>query len=246
MWAYDQGVVVVAAVGNGGIDTDVTPIYPACFDVEVGKNIVIGVAATDQDDHKADFSNFGITCTDIAAPGVDVFASVYHNSSDLAFITAYASPWEGTSIAAPMVSGAAALLKSAFPSLTPDQVRNALKLSVDPVAETSLLARLRLGAGRVNLARALQYASVFVGKGRVGSSNSSVHNPESFVVAQAQGSEPLVRRMNGRGEVLAEFQAYHPDFRGGVRLAMGGCRWRWGGGDRDGRGSQRWATGSDF
>lgn len=220
-WAYDQGVVVVAAIGNGGVDTDVTPIYPACFDVEVGKNIVIGVAATDQNDHKADFSNFGTTCTDIAAPGVDVFASVYHDATDLAFITAYASPWEGTSIAAPMVSGAAALLRSAFPSLTPDQVRNALKLSVDPVAETSLEARLRLGAGRMNLARALEDASTFAGKGNRGSSQSSVRSPESFVVAQAEGSEPVVRRLNGRGEILAEFQAYHPDFRGGVRLAMG-------------------------
>ncbi|HLD21188.1 MAG TPA: S8 family serine peptidase, partial [Patescibacteria group bacterium] len=118
-WAYDQGVVIVAAVGNGNIDTDLSPIYPACFDSQISKNAVIGVAATNQDDQKADFSNFGTRCTDIAAPGVDIFASVYHDSEDLAFITAYASPWEGTSLAAPMISGAVALLRSRYPSLTP-------------------------------------------------------------------------------------------------------------------------------
>ncbi|MBI4257293.1 S8 family serine peptidase [Candidatus Uhrbacteria bacterium] len=220
-WAYDQGVVMVAAVGNGNIDTDVTPIYPACFDLEIGKNVVIGVAATDQYDYKADFSNFGTTCTDLTAPGVDIFASVYHNANDLAFITAYASPWEGTSLAAPMVSGAAALLRSAYPSLTPDQVRNVLKLSVDPVAETSLEARLRLGAGRVNLLRALEYATVFAGTGRSTVRNTFQNNPESFVVAQGKGAEPIVRRVNGQGEILVEFLAYSAAFRGGVRLAMG-------------------------
>ena len=234
-WAYDQGVVIVAAVGNGNIDTDLSPIYPACFDSQIGKNAVIGVAATNQDDQKADFSNFGTRCTDIAAPGVDIFASVYHDSEDLAFITAYASPWEGTSLAAPMISGAAALLRSRYPSLTPDQIRNALKLSVDPVAETSLDARKRLGAGRVNLARALEYASNFAGQGSVVSGRSVREPVSSFVVAQQSGAEPLVRRVNGQGEILAEFYAYDVAFSGGVRLAMG---------DVDGDGEEEIVTGA--
>ena len=220
-WAYDQGVVIVAAVGNGNIDTDLSPIYPACFDSQISKNAVIGVAATNQDDQKADFSNFGTRCTDIAAPGVDIFASVYHDSEDLAFITAYASPWEGTSLAAPMISGAVALLRSRYPSLTPDQIRNALKLSVDPVAETSLDARKRLGAGRVNLARALEYASNFAGQGSVVSGRSVREPVSSFVVAQQRGAEPLVRRVNGQGEILAEFYAYDAAFSGGVRPGIG-------------------------
>lgn len=233
-WAYDQGVILVAAVGNGAVDTDATPIYPACFDLEVGKNVVIGVAATDQDDFKADFSNFGTACTDLAAPGVDIFASVYHDSSSLAFITAYASPWEGTSLASPMVSGAAALLRSRYPSLTPDQVRNTLKLSVDSVAETSLEARKQLGAGRLNLSRALEYAATIAGQGRT-TSGSTVTPSGSFVVAQGRGSQPTVRRVTGSGEVLSEFLAYHPEFLGGVRLAVG---------DVDGDGQEEIVTGA--
>ncbi|MBI4435257.1 S8 family serine peptidase [Candidatus Uhrbacteria bacterium] len=234
-WAYDQGVVVVAAIGNGNVDTDTQPIYPACFDAEIGKNVVIGVAATDQEDQKASFSNFGTRCTDLAAPGVDIFASAYHEAERLAFVTAYASPWEGTSIAAPMVSGAAALLRSRYPSLTPDHVRNALKLSVDPVAETSLDARKRLGAGRLNVARALEYAATFAGTSSGATDRSVLEPSESFVVAQHRGAEPTVVRVNGRGEILAQFDAYDPAFRGGVRLAVG---------DVDGDGVEEIVTGA--
>jgi subtilisin family serine protease len=234
-WAYDQGVVIVAAVGNGNIDTDLQPIYPACFDAEIGKNVVIGVAATNTIDQKASFSNYGTTCTDLAAPGTDIFGSVYHDRDTLSFVTSYASPWEGTSMAAPMVSGAAALLRSAYPSLTPEQIRHALKLSVDPVAETSLEARKRLGAGRLNLARAITSAADFAGVGSTASGRSVDEPAASFVVAQQRGSEPRVRRLSSRGETLNEFYAYNPAFMGGVRLAVG---------DVDGDGKEEIVTGA--
>jgi subtilisin family serine protease len=144
-WAVDQGVVVVAAVGNGGRNLDQKPSYPACYDVISGRELVIGVAATDKEDKKAMFSNFGSTCTDLAAPGTNIFSSVYHDPSDPFTSTAYGSPWEGTSIAAPMVSAAVAILKSVYPSLTPAQVALSLKLSVDPVAESSVDAKKQLG-----------------------------------------------------------------------------------------------------
>jgi hypothetical protein len=220
-WAHDEGVVIVAAIGNGNIDTDSTPIYPACFDSEVGRNVVIGVAASDRDDRKASFSNYGAGCVDLTAPGTDIFASVYHDPNILSFITSYASPWEGTSLAAPMVSAAAALLRSSYPSLTPDQIRNVLKLSVDSVGETSLEARKRLGAGRLNLFQALQTAQVFALGSGSGKNNKDQPSSGSLVVAQGRGADSTVRRVDGGGNLLSQFQAYPIGFRGGVNLATG-------------------------
>lgn len=220
-WAHDQGVVIVAAIGNGNIDTDTTPIYPACFDARAGRDIVIGVAATGKDDKKTDFSNFGTTCVDLAAPGTNIFGTAYKDESSILLSTSYGSPWQGTSMSAPMVSGAAALLLSAYPSLTPEQVRLSFKLSVDPVAETSLEARKRLGAGRLNVARALEVASQYANGSSIKTSQRDAHPSQSFVVAQGYGQWPVVRRYDDHGVLYSEFFAYSPDFLGGVHVAMG-------------------------
>ncbi|MHC4624048.1 MAG: S8 family serine peptidase, partial [Planctomycetota bacterium] len=63
-YAYSQGVIMVAAAGNDNTDS---PTYPA------NNDHVIAVAATDSDDQKASFSNYG-DWVDIAAPGVDVLS----------------------------------------------------------------------------------------------------------------------------------------------------------------------------
>ena len=120
-----------------------------------------------------------------------------------------------------MVSAGAALLRSAFPSLTPDQIRNALKLSVDPVAEGSLEARKRLGAGRLNVSRALEMATVFAGVGSGGNFDRQVNPSGSLVVAQGAGSGSMVHRFDDHGTFLDGFSAYPEGFLGGVSLAMG-------------------------
>lgn len=222
-WAHEQGTVVVAAMGNteaGGVDVETSAIYPACLDAALGTDIVIGVTATNTRDEKAYFSNFGSSCADISAPGVDIFGLVYMDERERELQTSYGGPWQGTSTAAAMVSGAAALVRSAYPSLTPEKVQLALQLSVDPLREQDTVVKRAMGSGRLNVARALEVAREFSGSSVI-SARRDVTPSGSFVVAEGSGSAPVVRRFDARGILLAEFLAYDEAFDGGVRLAMG-------------------------
>jgi len=103
-----QGVVVVAAAGNDGLEhID----YPAALPD------VIAVAAVDADLSRAAFSNFGSE-VDVSAPGVALLST---------YGEATFAGWEGTSFAAPLVSAAAAMILEKYPGLTPDQVRRLLR-----------------------------------------------------------------------------------------------------------------------
>ena len=97
--AYEHGVLIVAAMGNGdggghGIDTDERPIYPVCL--EDGEDWVLGVAALTDEFEKADFSNYGRDCTDVSAPGVDIFGSLFTDGDTL--IEEYGGYYNGTSV----------------------------------------------------------------------------------------------------------------------------------------------------
>ncbi len=151
-YAYEQGVVIVAAAGNDDVSLNQRPIYPICYSGE--EDWVLGVSASDDTDAKADFSNFGSDCVDISAPGTDVFSVNYYDPPN-GYDDEYIGGWDGTSLAAPMVSGAAALLLSAYPSMTPTDVMTVLKLSVDPLIGER---RVHMGAGRLNIDSALELA----------------------------------------------------------------------------------------
>lgn len=159
--AYEAGVFVVAATGNNGsrqgTNLDEHPIYPVCMDS--GVNAMFGVGGTDTLDQKAPYANYGRLCTDLVAPAQELFGArpSYLRPSDPSTSTAnYLDGMTGTSLAAPLVSGAAALLKSIRPDLTPTQLGEVLRYSADPIEENlSIEERGRMGAGRLNVARAV-------------------------------------------------------------------------------------------
>ena len=152
--AWNAGLVIVAAAGNDGVDTKLS--YPAAFDN------VISVAAFDEDDRRASFSNFG-SWVDISAPG-NVVLSTYPMSSCVPTTepgnTGCYTWLSGTSMASPHVAGAAALVWSRGDVTSNKQVVDILLRSADPVG----VAPVRLDTwtihGGLNLHNALTYALV--------------------------------------------------------------------------------------
>jgi subtilisin family serine protease len=142
--AKAKDVLFIAAAGNDGTSNDGrNPSYPAAFD----NDNLISVAATDANDKLAFFSNFGVKTTHIAAPGVRVHSTVPKNGY---------KAFSGTSMAAPHVAGAAALIWANNPSMTYKQVKDALLSSVDTRPE---LAEKVSTSGRLNVAKALALQS---------------------------------------------------------------------------------------
>jgi thermitase len=109
--AYGTGANLVAAAGNYNNNIE---RYPAAHE------FVIGVGATNQNDVRAGFSNYG-SWVDVAAPGVDIMTTS---------IGGYASA-EGTSLSAPFVSGLVGLMLSANPSLTQEEIQQKLVTTAD-------------------------------------------------------------------------------------------------------------------
>jgi subtilisin family serine protease len=141
--AGQAGILFAAAAGNDANDNDATPFYPASFD----SPHVISVAATDSDDRIADFSCWGATSVDLAAPGVDVWSTYPNNSYG------YSS---GTSMATPHVAGAAALVWSAHPELSVAEVKARLLAGADPIGDIGANAsRPTVTSGRLNVRNAL-------------------------------------------------------------------------------------------
>ena len=107
---------------------------------------IISVAATDQSDLKASFSNYG-SWVDISAPGVDILSS-YHYHADA--VNDYIATMSGTSMASPIAASTAALIWSANPELTAEQVRTILFNNSDDIDDLNPAYAGQLGVGRVN------------------------------------------------------------------------------------------------
>jgi subtilisin family serine protease len=130
----------VIAAGNSNYDNDKRDNFPSNYDLD---NIV-AVAATNHNDERASFSQWGASTVDVAAPGRDIYSTVPDNK--------YAS-YSGTSMATPHVSGGAGLIMSEYPEASNAEVKNRLIFGSDRVAN---LNDISVSDGRVNFASSLE------------------------------------------------------------------------------------------
>lgn len=156
--ARSRGVLTVAAAGNAeeevGIDVDAVRVYPVCLSLDA-KFGVVGVGSTDRGDEKAPFANTG-SCIQVSAPGDDIFGARPTATSGTALTSGYEGGWSGTSLAAPLVTGAAALIKSLRPDWGWAEIRDRIMMSSDPIDHLQDVAfRGKIGRGRLNLAAAV-------------------------------------------------------------------------------------------
>jgi subtilisin family serine protease len=139
-WASNQGAVLVAAAGNSNTNT---MFYPAAY------TECIAVAATNSNDTKASFSNYG-TWVDISAPGNNIYSTLPGN--------AYGN-MSGTSMACPLVAGLCGLMLSLNPGLTPTDIRNCLTSSATNINSMNSSYIGQLGAGRIDASAAMSCIS---------------------------------------------------------------------------------------
>lgn len=152
--AKATGTLFVVAAGNGdffgrGFSIDARPVFPAAYDLP---NMVV-VAATNSRDELGNFSNFGSTRVQLAAPGVNIVSTMPMVATEDMLannIATESGAIDGTSMATPYVAGAAALLWSKAPRMRLAEVRRRLLLAVDKVPV--LEGKVQTG-GRLNLAK---------------------------------------------------------------------------------------------
>jgi subtilisin family serine protease len=145
----NAGILFVAAAGNNNRNNDTSPYFASNYSTLAGAGYeaVISVAALTDTGARATYSNYGATTVDLGAPGSGIWSTVPTDS--------YAS-YNGTSMAAPHVTGAIALYASVHPTATAQEIRQAILGSVTPTAS---LAGKTMTGGRLNIWNALSSAS---------------------------------------------------------------------------------------
>jgi hypothetical protein len=141
-YAVDHGAVVICAAGNDNVNNGVNHHYPS------DATNAVAIAATDQSDAKANFSNYGDPI-DLSSPGVGILSTVIAGAS-------YAG-YQGTSMASPVAAGVAALVKATHPDMEPMEIKARLEETADDIDALNPGYEGWLGAGRINAYRAAMY-----------------------------------------------------------------------------------------
>lgn len=217
--AYKAGIIIVAAAGNeqddgDGYSLDETPMYPACHDGNLGENMVIGVAATDALDQKANFSSYGFKCIDIAAPGVSIFSTSVYNPEksniEYDYNKYYDGYWSGTSMATPMVSAAASLVSATAPGFSRNEIAAAIVDNSDNINRLNQDFLGQLGMGRLNVNSSVVYVK-----------NKLYEKSAKIIFAPVANASSTYVISDKKGNKEGEFFAYDKNFRGGVNVGAG-------------------------
>ena len=139
-YAISRNSLVVGAAGNGN---STEPFYPASY------NGVLSVASTNSTDTRSSFSNYG-RYIDVSAPGSNIYNTWQNNI--------YAT-LSGTSMAAPLAAGLAALVKSRFPNLNAIQIGEQVRVNCDDINSVNPTFQFLLGRGRINAFKSLNNAN---------------------------------------------------------------------------------------
>ena len=134
-YAENKGVLLVHAAGNDASDVDEVKNYPSNFysfqTVPFSNFLTIGASTNMKKEISASFSNYGKKNVDVFAPGYKIYATVPDNKY---------KNLQGTSMAAPMVSGVAALIKSYYPSLSMIEVKEIILQSARTYQDYEVIA----------------------------------------------------------------------------------------------------------
>ena len=182
--ARAKGSLVIAAAGNYSGEQET---FPAAH------QDVLAVAALDEGDQRLDKSTYG-TFVDLAAPGSNIPGA--HTQSDQA-----TQPQSGTSPAAALVAGTAALIKLFNPSFTADQIATALKSETTSLPINDSLVQGRLGSGKLNVAGAIA-AGIFTSPS---SKNTIVRKPQGFLRYARNDSESVVWTIDSPIEIMGTY-----------------------------------------
>ncbi len=153
-YAQDKGVLLVKAAGNENEDVAEHVAYPTNFknvaDEKpfVNNVLVVGASTNKNDALRASFSNFNKKMVNVFAPGEEIYSTVPHNEYKYL---------QGTSMASPVVAGAAAVLLAYMPNLTPAQIIESLVKSSNP-STTNQFGDFSQAGGVIDLEKAAEYA----------------------------------------------------------------------------------------